>query len=59
VSLMNPRNWKQKVAAGVVNGLGGNDKFNFNTIPNSWFKVDVNEAMYPNATLMYPEEAGN
>jgi hypothetical protein len=56
---MNPRNWKQKVAAGVVNGLGGNDKFNFNTIPNSWFKVDVNEAMYPNATLMYPEEAGN
>jgi hypothetical protein len=27
----------------LISGLGGIDKFNFNTIPDSWFKVDVVE----------------
>jgi hypothetical protein len=38
---MNPRNQKQKVVAGVVSGLGGIDKFNFNAIPDSVISVIV------------------
>jgi hypothetical protein len=56
VCLMNPKNLKQKVAVGVVSGLGGIDKFHFNIIPESWLKVDVKEVMSPNAELMYPHE---
>jgi hypothetical protein len=48
----------QKVGVGVVSGLGGIDKFNFNTIPDSCIKVDVKEAISPNAVLMYPHKAG-
>jgi hypothetical protein len=53
---MNPRNIKQKVAVGVVSGFGGIDKFHFQTIPESWLKVDVKEVVCPNAALMYPHE---
>jgi hypothetical protein len=43
---MNSKNLKQKVAAvGIVSGFGGIDKFHFNTIPESWLKVDVKEVM--------------
>jgi hypothetical protein len=46
VCLMNSKNLKQKVAAvGIVSGFGGIDKFHFNTIPESWLKVDVKEVM--------------
>jgi hypothetical protein len=57
VCLMNPKNLKQKVAVGVVSGFGGIDKFHFNTVPESWLKVDVKEVMSPNADMMYPNEA--
>jgi hypothetical protein len=53
---MNPRNVKQKVAVGVVSGFGGIDKFHFQTILDSWLKVDVKEVVCPNAALMYPRE---
>jgi hypothetical protein len=53
---MNPKNLKQKVAVGIVSGFGGIDKFHFNTIPESWLKVDVKEVMSPNADLMHPNE---
>jgi hypothetical protein len=56
---MNPKNLKQKVAVGIVSGFGGIDKFHFNTIPESWLKVDVKEVMSPNADLMYPNENGD
>jgi hypothetical protein len=53
---MNPWNVKPKVAVGVVSGFGGIDKFHFQTIPDSWLKVDVKEVVCPNATLMYPHK---
>jgi hypothetical protein len=28
-------------------------------IPNSWFKVDVREALMPEVALMFPNEATN
>jgi hypothetical protein len=42
---MNPRNDKQKVIVGVVSGFGRIDTFHFNTIPESWLKVNVKEVM--------------
>jgi hypothetical protein len=59
VCLMNPKNEKQKVVVGVVSGFGGIDKFHFNTIPESWLKVDVKEVMLPNADMIYPNEDAN
>jgi hypothetical protein len=59
VCLMNPKNVKQKVAVGIVSGFGGIDKFHFNTIPESWLKVDVKEVVSPNADLMYPNKNAN
>jgi hypothetical protein len=53
---MNPRNIKQKVVVGVVSGFGRIDKFHFQTIPESWLKVDVKEVVCPNIALMYPHE---
>jgi hypothetical protein len=50
---MNPKNLKQKVAVGVVRSFGGIDKFHFNTILESWLKVDVKEVMSSIADLMY------
>ena len=57
VWLLNPRNQKQKVAAAVVSGIGGVDKYHGSTVPESWFKVDVKEALSPNIPLLYPNEA--
>jgi hypothetical protein len=54
---MNPWNVKPKVAVGVVSGFGGIDKFHFQTIPDSWLKVDVKEVVCPNAALKYPHKA--
>jgi hypothetical protein len=59
VCLINPKNVKQKVAVGIVSGFGRIDKFHFNTIPESWLKVDVKEVVSPNADLMYPNENAN
>jgi hypothetical protein len=56
VYLMNPKNVKQKIVVGVVSGFRGIDKFHFNTIPESWLKVDVKEVMSPNTDLMYSNE---
>ena len=57
--LMNPKNLKQKVAVGVVSGFRRIDKFHFNTIPESWLKVDVKEVMSPNVDMIYPNEVAN
>ena len=54
--LMNSKNLKQKVAVGVVSGFRGIDKFHFNTILESWLKVDMKEVMSSNADLMYPNK---
>jgi hypothetical protein len=54
---MNLWNVKQKDVVGVVSGLGRIHKFHFNTIPNSWLKVNVKEVMSSNAALMYSYEA--
>ena len=47
---------RQKVATGVVSGVGGIDKFHFMLIPENWFKIDVREVLQPNVPLMYPKK---
>jgi hypothetical protein len=59
VWLMNPRNQKHKVAAGVISGISRIDKFHDSTFSESWFKVDVKEALAPNVPLMYPHDASD
>jgi hypothetical protein len=56
VWLMNPRSAQQKVASGTISGLAREQKFHFRNIPDKWFKVDVREAHYPNASLMFPDD---
>lgn len=56
VYLINPRAVRQKVAAGVISGVGGVDKFHFMLIPETWFKIDVREVLQPNVPLMYPNK---
>jgi hypothetical protein len=56
VWLTNPKRSTQKVASGKVNGIGGEHKFHFKEIPEKWFKVDVQEALLPETTLMQPNE---
>jgi hypothetical protein len=52
VWLMNPRSVRQKVASGRVSGFSGEHRFHFLEIPDGWMKVDVQEALVPNAVLM-------
>ena len=59
VCLMNSKNLKQKVVVGLVSGFGEIDKFYFNTILESWLKVDMKEVMSPNVDLIYPNEVAN
>jgi hypothetical protein len=56
VWLMNPKRSTQKVALGKVSGISGEHKFHFKEIPEKWFKVDVQEALLPETTLMQPNE---
>jgi hypothetical protein len=56
---MIPRNIKQKVAVGIVSGLGRIDKFHFNTISYPWLKVDAKEVMSYNAAFMYLYKAAD
>jgi hypothetical protein len=56
VWLMNPKRSTQKVALGKVSGIGREHKFHFKEIPEKWFKVDVQEALLPETTLMQPNE---
>jgi hypothetical protein len=53
---MNPKRSTQKVASGKVSGIGEEHKFHFKEIPEKWFKVDVQEALLPETTLMQPNE---
>jgi hypothetical protein len=53
---MNPRSHRQKVAVGSVSGFGGEHKFHGTTIPDSWFKIDVREALMHEVALMFPNE---
>jgi hypothetical protein len=39
--MCDPKNPKQKVASGKINGLQGVDKFHGCVIPSFWVKVDV------------------
>jgi hypothetical protein len=49
---MNPRSIRKKVATGVVNGIGGEDKFHFTIIPETWLKIDITKVFAPNVALM-------
>jgi hypothetical protein len=53
---LNSKRSTQKVAISIVNSAGGEHKFHFKEIPERWFKVDVQEALLYNTTLMYPNE---
>ena len=39
-----------------MSGISGEQKFHFRNIPKKWFKVDVREAHFPNAALMFPDK---
>jgi hypothetical protein len=56
VWLMNPRCYRQKVATGTISGFGGEHKFHFTPIPETWFKVDVRVALVGDVALMFPNE---
>jgi hypothetical protein len=56
VFLMNPRSVRQKVASGTISNLSGEGKFHFISIPETWFKINVHEALGPNVTLMFQNE---
>jgi hypothetical protein len=45
--------------AAIVSDISGTDKFHCSTFPETWFKVDVKEALLPNVPLMYPYEAND
>jgi hypothetical protein len=51
---MNPRSYRKKVASGTINGVGGEHKFHFETIPQSRFKIDIWEALQSDVVLMFP-----
>jgi hypothetical protein len=53
VWLMNPRSSRQKVASGVISGLGGNDKFYFVVIQETWFKIGIKEIFASDVPLMW------
>jgi hypothetical protein len=57
VCLMNPKSTKQKVASRVISGIGGKDKFHFTVIPESWFKIDVQQVFVPEVALMWENES--
>jgi hypothetical protein len=37
----------------------GEHKFHFDTILDSWFKVDIWEALVPNVAIMFPIDVAN
>lgn len=51
--LINTESHKQKVSSGTISGLGRNPKFHFDTIPNLWFKIDIQEALMLDVALMF------
>ena len=53
---MNFKRSTQEVASGKVSGIGGEHKFHFKEIPEKWFKVDMQEALLPETTLLQPNE---
>jgi hypothetical protein len=56
---MNPRSHRQKVAVATISDYGGEHKFHCTTIPDTWLKVDVQEALMPEVALMFPNEAAD
>jgi hypothetical protein len=56
VWLMNPRSYRQKVATDTISNFGGEHKFHFTPIPETWFKVDVRVALVGDVALMFPNE---
>ena len=49
---MNLRSARQKVASGIVSGIGGQHRFHFMEIPPAWMKIDIREALAPSVPLM-------
>ena len=58
VHMMSPKNKRRKVAIGMINGVGGVDKFHFKVIPKFCYKVDVTATYLGNVKLVYPHEDG-
>ncbi len=56
VTLMNPKNARQKVAFSKVNGGRGVEKFHGTTIVDFWFKIDVATTHMPKNPLKVPHE---
>ena len=56
---MNSKRGTQKVASGKVSGISREHKFHFKEILEKWFKMDVQEALLPETTLMQPNAYAN
>ena len=56
VWLMNPKSYRQKVATSIIGGFGGEHKFHFIPIPETWSKVDVCVVLVGDVALMFPNE---
>jgi hypothetical protein len=50
--IMNLGATRQKVAAGAISGIGGEDQFHFNVIPDTWYKIDIKDILAPAVPLV-------
>jgi hypothetical protein len=57
LTLVNPKNQRQKVALRKISGLWGINKFHGLPIPKFWIKVNVAIAHVVDVPLMYTHEA--
>jgi hypothetical protein len=48
--------YKQKVATSTICSFGGEHKFHFTPILETWFKFDVRVALVGDVALMFPNE---
>lgn len=53
IILMNSKSTKQKVATGTISSFDREHKFHFNTFPDTWYKVDVQEALGPSVNFIF------
>jgi len=56
VVLYNPRSTRQKVAMGTISKIGGEGKFYFLIILETWLKMDVHDILAANTALMFFNE---
>jgi hypothetical protein len=54
-----PQSHETEGPRGRISGIGGEDKFHFTSIPETWFKIDVGEIYAPDVPLMWENESAD